>query len=153
MLCVKATGDTILAYPYSPTDLIRDNPGTSFPAGPLSLATLAEWGVFPVSPIAPPAFNPRTQRAVEEAPTRSGTAWVQRWSIRPLTAGEIAALDAQQAAAVRADRNGRLSASDWTQVLDAPVDVAAWAAYRQDLREVPQQAGFPWEVSWPVAPA
>jgi hypothetical protein len=56
------------------------------------------------------------------------------------------------AAAVRAERNARLSACDWTQLVDAPVDAAAWASYRQGLRDVPNQAGFPWEVSWPVAP-
>lgn len=61
--------------------------------------------------------------------------------------------DADAAAAeVRAERNKLLSESDWTQVLDAPVDQTAWAAYRQALRDVPSQAGFPWTVDWPVAP-
>jgi len=63
-----------------------------------------------------------------------------------------ARMDAEQAARVRADRNARLSASDWTQLADAPVDAAAWAAYRQELRDVPIQVGFPWEVQWPVVP-
>ena len=63
-----------------------------------------------------------------------------------------ARLDAEQSDRVRADRNARLAACDWTQVLDAPVDTAVWAAYRQDLRDVPSQTGFPWEVVWPVAP-
>jgi hypothetical protein len=61
-------------------------------------------------------------------------------------------LDAEQAVRVRADRNARLSASDWTQLADAPVDDLAWAAYRQELRDVPIQAGFPWEVQWPAVP-
>lgn len=52
----------------------------------------------------------------------------------------------------RATRNALLTASDWTQVADAPVDQAAWATYRQALRDVPDQAGFPTDVSWPVAP-
>jgi hypothetical protein len=63
-----------------------------------------------------------------------------------------ARLDAEQAARVRADRNARLTACDWTQLADAPVDDLAWAAYRQELRDVPAQAGFPWEVSWPGVP-
>lgn len=58
----------------------------------------------------------------------------------------------QRAASVRADRNKRLKDSDWTQVADAPVDQAAWATYRQALRDVPAQAGFPWEVQWPTQP-
>lgn len=53
---------------------------------------------------------------------------------------------------IRADRNRRLAATDWTQVADAPVDAAAWANYRQMLRDIPQQAGFPASVTWPELP-
>jgi len=52
----------------------------------------------------------------------------------------------------REQRNSLLAASDWTQVADAPVDQAAWATYRQALRDVPQQAGFPDNVAWPDKP-
>ena len=58
----------------------------------------------------------------------------------------------RKAAEVRAERNAKLAASDWTQVADAPVDKAAWAAYRQALRDITAQAGFPLTVDWPVAP-
>ena len=60
--------------------------------------------------------------------------------------------DAEQAKSVRDDRNKRLTETDWTQVADAPVDKAVWAAYRQALRDVPSQAGFPWDIQWPVEP-
>ena len=53
---------------------------------------------------------------------------------------------------VRSTRNAKLTASDWTQVADAPVDQAAWATYRQALRDIPSQAGFPNEVTWPTEP-
>ena len=53
---------------------------------------------------------------------------------------------------VRDNRDHLLSSSDWTQVADAPVDQAAWAAYRQALRDIPQQEGFPHNVAWPVKP-
>lgn len=56
------------------------------------------------------------------------------------------------AATVRLERDARLSACDWTQVQDAPLDKSVWAAYRQALRDVPAQAGFPWTIDWPVAP-
>lgn len=61
--------------------------------------------------------------------------------------------DAEQAKAVRDDRNKRLADCDWTQVTDAPVDKAAWAAHRQALRDVTAQEGFPWSVTWPDQPA
>jgi hypothetical protein len=60
--------------------------------------------------------------------------------------------DAEQAKVVRSDRDNRLSDTDWTQVADAPVDKAAWAVYRQALRDLPTQAGFPWVVVWPTKP-
>lgn len=56
------------------------------------------------------------------------------------------------AAQARSKRNTLLAASDWTQVADAPVDQAAWATYRQELRDITAQAGFPENISWPVAP-
>jgi len=59
---------------------------------------------------------------------------------------------ADKAQEVRAERNYLLTKSDWTQVADAPVDKEAWAEYRQKLRDIPQQTGFPTEVDWPVRP-
>jgi len=58
----------------------------------------------------------------------------------------------RQAAKARSQRDALLSQSDWTQLPDAPVDQQAWAKYRQALRDVPQQAGFPTEITWPQKP-
>jgi hypothetical protein len=52
----------------------------------------------------------------------------------------------------RTTRNTLLAASDWTQVADAPVDQAAWATYRQALRDITAQAGFPESINWPLSP-
>jgi hypothetical protein len=60
--------------------------------------------------------------------------------------------DAEQATSVRASRSDKLKDSDWTQVADAPVDKAAWATYRQELRDISAQEGFPWAVVWPTQP-
>ena len=60
--------------------------------------------------------------------------------------------DAEQAKSVRDERTQKLKDSDWTQVADAPVDKTAWATYRQALRDIPSQAGFPWDIQWPVEP-
>lgn len=57
-----------------------------------------------------------------------------------------------QSANARKRRNKLLTASDWTQVIDAPVDQAAWATYRQALRDISAQAGFPATVVWPTQP-
>jgi hypothetical protein len=63
-----------------------------------------------------------------------------------------AAKDTEQAKSVRQQRTEKLKDSDWTQVADAPVDQAAWAEYRQALRDVTTQAGFPWTIEWPTQP-
>jgi len=66
---------------------------------------------------------------------------------------EINRLIAEQPAKeARTQRDALLSQSDWTQVPDAPVDQQAWAEYRQALRDLPQQAGFPTEITWPAKP-
>jgi hypothetical protein len=50
-------------------------------------------------------------------------------------------------------RNALLEASDWTQNADIPQATKdKWAPYRQALRDVPQQAGFPKNVVWPTPP-
>ena len=61
------------------------------------------------------------------------------------------ALDAE-ADEVRSQRDALLTATDWTQVPDAPVDSDPYATYRQELRDIPQQAGFPADVTWPIEP-
>jgi hypothetical protein len=60
--------------------------------------------------------------------------------------------DSEQASSVRAQRTQLLKDSDWTQVADAPIDKTAWAQYRQQLRDVPSQTGFPWNITWPTQP-
>jgi len=55
-------------------------------------------------------------------------------------------------AEVRRERDRLLTASDWTQVADAPVDPAPWATYRQALRDIPQDFASPDDVVWPEAP-
>ena len=67
-------------------------------------------------------------------------------------AAHIAETDSGQAKSIRNIRNAKLSQCDWTQLADSAADKAAWATYRQELRDVPAQTGFPWEVTWPTQP-
>ena len=53
---------------------------------------------------------------------------------------------------IRQQRNALLVASDWTQVADAPVDQAAWAVYRQALRDLPANTTDTFNVKWPKSP-
>jgi hypothetical protein len=74
----------------------------------------------------------------------------------PVLADYPAPSNEKLAARARADRNSRLSACDWTMLTDAPLTLPqreAWAAYRQDLRDVPDQESFPAVIVWPSEPA
>lgn len=61
-------------------------------------------------------------------------------------------MDSDQASSIRQSRSEMLKSSDWTQLADSPVDKLAWATYRQALRDVPNQSGFPWTIEWPTQP-
>jgi hypothetical protein len=148
---VLTDGSTVLRFPYSIVELRKDNPNTSF-SGSMSDEELATWGVFPVVPQAAPACDPATETLSQADPTYKNGKWLQKWTVTEADADEIAQRLDEQSSLVRADRNQRLSACDWTQLPDAPVDTAAWADYRQALRDVTGQAGFPWAVVWPAAP-
>ena len=87
--------------------------------------------------------------------------WYTKYILGPVFTGDTAAADeaaykaqkdAEQATAIRASRDAKLSECDWTQVADSPVDKTVWATYRQALRNVPSQEGFPWTITWPTQP-
>ena len=80
-----------------------------------------------------------------------------------LTEIEIAARQAEKAlvasqeperlaSQIRQERNTLLSDCDWTQVSDAPANQVAWQTYRQALRDITAQEGFPYSVIWPTKP-
>jgi hypothetical protein len=81
--------------------------------------------------------------------------WYRNYVALDMSDEAKAALDAQQASSVRADRNARLAATDW-RVIKALEDGNGLnfdlAAYRQALRDVPSQPGFPLNVIWPEVP-
>ena len=87
--------------------------------------------------------------------------WYTKYILGPVFIGDTAAADeaaykamkdAEQAKSVRDSRNTKLTDCDWTQIADSTADKTAWATYRQALRDVPSQAGFPWTVTWPTQP-
>ena len=71
--------------------------------------------------------------------------------------GEVTVEDIPMTAEeARAKRDKLLAETDWTQVLDAPIDAAtleAYRAYRQDLRDITEQDGFPETITWPELPS
>jgi len=63
--------------------------------------------------------------------------------------------DAEQAKSVRTSRDTKLAETDWRVIKALESGITqdfAWAAYRQNLRDVTSQPGFPWTIEWPVTP-
>ena len=70
-----------------------------------------------------------------------------------MEAAYAASADTRKAAEIRTERNTKLAATDWTQAADVPQSVKdSYTPYRQALRDLPTQTGFPNEIVWPVAP-
>jgi hypothetical protein len=100
----------------------------------------------------PQAQPTRYQIAFADGVEQIEGKWYTKYSVADMDAEAIAAKDAEQSKAVRQQRTDKLKDSDWTQVADAPVNKEAWATYRQALRDITSQQGFPWDVQWPIAP-
>ena len=146
------TNGSVQKYPYTIGNLRRDNPNTSF-SKVVPESVLAEYGVCPVVLENKPSYNERTQNAEQNlTPELENETWILKWSVTDKTTIQIQEYDNQKAGEARLERNFLLTDSDWTQVADSPVDQAAWAAYRQALRDIPLQKGFPNTVNWPIEP-
>jgi hypothetical protein len=125
-------------------------PQTSFPATGPDASFLQENSAQVVTLSRP--HNQETHKLVSVPPyIEAGQVYTVR--VEPLTPAELQQRTDAVAASVRMDRNARLTASDFTQLADySKQDQQAWRQYRQALRDVPQQAGFPRSVVWPTAP-
>ena len=149
---IKLNADGTFVYPYGLWLLATDFPNTSFPQ-PYEKAELSLFGVYQVKDTVQPTYDAAIQKLVEVAPVKNSSGvWIQAWAVVAMDDAEKAQADADKETQVRANRNEKLSLCDWTQLADAPVDKAAWATYRQALRDITAQPGFPWSVDWPVAP-
>lgn len=134
---IKETGAVVLQR-----DLRDLYPNTS---GPLD-------GLYDVVFEGPQAQATRYQHAYRDGVEQIEGKWYTKYSVVEMGNESKAAVDAAHTQAMRDNRNQALSASDWTQLADAPVDKVAWATYRQSLRDITLQTGFPWTIDWPVAP-
>ncbi|MDE2250390.1 MAG: phage tail assembly chaperone [Gammaproteobacteria bacterium] len=83
----------------------------------------------------------------------------QKWDVAKGVAVDLpgpsaAELTAAAWVALRAERDRRLAACDWTQIPDNPdPKKAQWAAYRQALRDLPKNTTNPANPVWPNLPA
>lgn len=150
---IKVVNGIIEQYPYSTGQLAADHPNTSFPENP-NLNLLAEFNVFPVTQVSMPTVD-YTKNVTEGTPVLDNGEWKQVWVVNDVDPSEAAKRLEDKSNDIRTQRNRLLSATDWTQIPDSPLDInqkQLWSAYREDLRDLPDQPGFPWTVSWPQSP-
>ena len=137
---VKVTNGTPQYYTLG--QLRRDNPQTSFPRS-VSESLLAQYGIYPVTLTPAPTVNPLTEFSTEAIEQVDGV-WCQVWSVAQLPP-ETASHH------VRDHRNNLISETDWMALSDSTL-TEDWALYRQALRDITSQAGFPYDVEWPAKP-
>jgi len=137
----KIINNIVIKFPYTLGDLHVENYDTSFPASP-TVDLLSEFNVFKIVETPAPTIDSKTHRQSKSI-QQVDEVWTQVWV-------SIELPEDVAAANVRSYRDRLLTETDWTQVADAPVNKEAWATYRQALRDVSLQEGFPWVVEWPI---
>jgi Phage tail assembly chaperone protein len=115
---------------------------------PEVLAELGASVVLEGAQASPTRYQTAYRNGVEEIDGK----WYTKYSVVDMDDEAKTAKNAEQAKSVRTTRDEKLKDSDWTQVADAPVDKTVWATYRQELRDLTKQSGFPWEVTYPTQP-
>ncbi len=117
---------------------------------------MTSFGVVSVADTEQPTFDAQTQKLAEGTPAVVDGAWKQVWDVIELSAYELQAVADRNAASVRAVRNQKLAACDWTVLTDSPLTTAQkteWETYRTALRDITAAEGFPNSISWPTEPS
>ena len=124
-------------------------PNTSFPATGPTAEFLTENNAKVV--INDFSYDSTTQR-IEDCTAYVEGDHVSTKRVVELTEWELSKKQESKWSRVRTTRNELLKESDWTQVADSPCDTAAWASYRQALRDLPSTNTDPAALVWPTAP-
>lgn len=140
---VKLTNGNVDQFPYTIGHLRRDNPNVSFPKQ-VTLGILEDYDVYPVTFLTKPTHDPLVQNLVQSQPSLNSGSWQVSYTVENME-------QSNAAANVRDKRNRLLAETDWWAVSDRTMTTAQ-AQYRDALRDIPAQAGFPFSVTWPTNP-
>lgn len=129
---------------YSISRLKRDNPNISFPER-ITGAILASFDMYEMVDADKPTHDSWSQEVVKGPIKYTGSRYTQTWEVAEKGVEHVASKARQM-------RNKLLDDTDHTQLADAPQDKRAWAVYRQALRDISNQPGFPKNIEWPTPP-
>lgn len=146
--------NSVVKYPIGLHDLKKEYPNTSFPSR-FSEFDFTDYGVVEVVSTEVPSYNPDIERVIEGTPTLKDDVWEQVWVIEPLSTEEQQQILDNKAASIRAQRDRLLTETDWVVIKAKETGTnlsASFKEYRQALRDITLQEGFPNNVIWPTKP-
>jgi len=133
-------------YPYSTQQLKQDNPNTSFPSE-ITEEVLQSYNVYPVSVDSRPEISDDKKLELDESPTYKDGVWSISWDVKSKTEEEKSADEYSK----RQERDELLKLTDSYALTDRELS-EEMATYRQDLRDLPEQEGFPY-IDMPTQPS
>jgi len=139
---IRETGEIV-------TNLAAQFPNTSLPVS-LTQDDFDALGIDPVFE-APQPEHTQFQVVYRDGVEEIEGKWYTKYGVSDMGQEAIDAMTAAQWDSIRTERNKKLADCDWTQLPDAPVDATAWAAYRQELRDITTQTD-PFNITWPQEP-
>ena len=158
-LRVRETGQVI-----SESEFRALHKNTSFPKQ-LTLDILNSFNVDPIFEGPQAQTTPPYEVSVRQGIEEINGKWFTKYVVGPVftdtedkTALEQeveykSRIDEETAKNVRLQRDKLLQETDWTQSRDVTLENDSdWVTYRQELRDITDQQGFPHNVTWPVRP-
>jgi hypothetical protein len=142
---LKITNGTPAKYTLG--QLRRDNPQTSFPKL-IPDELLASYDVYPYTRPTPSEYDTLAWRLIDDEFVNVNGAWMLPYKLEALPLEQ-----AQQN--IRSRRDSLLADTDWLVIkaYERSENIPAeWELYRQALRDITEQTGFPYEVQWPTKP-
>lgn len=141
-----------LKYPLSLNDILKENPNLSLPNNITNIE-----GYAYVIKTEPPSYDELRQKLELDAPVKKDDNWFTAFKIVDLDEetvnNNIRKFTENEANKVLNQRKYLLIESDWTQMPDVNLpNKEQWAVYRQQLRDINKQEGFPLNIKWPDPP-
>ncbi len=141
----------IIQYPYSITALIRSRPDVCWPRGKISDELAAQYGCVPVVDDPQPVPD-HTESVAEDPPVKVDGKWVRCRRKVPAPQEELDARTQAKTAEMMVERDKRIQEFFWAELLNPTANAGQYRQYLNDLRDVTQQPGWPFSVTWPTKP-
>tara|TARA_B100000131_G_C18035401_1_gene580210 strand:+ start:756 stop:1199 length:444 start_codon:yes stop_codon:yes gene_type:complete len=135
----------------SQVDILKDYKGWSLPK-PITPSFIETLGYKVITEGSFPSTTAPYEYVSSDGIEEISGKWYTKFKVETYTGDDKTAIDNDAAVAVRGQRNALLAETDWAALSDVTLS-DAMKTYRQALRDVPTQGGFPHTVTWPTKPS